>query len=163
MGAGQLNPPATEGELVLVQAPHRLALARLTPHSWHIRAAKVHFGPPLPDRELDRSPTEKVERTRMVTPRFRTIPGVDRGQALAVAIEHEAGLRDAAGRTGFQVDEMARPMSSLPPRNELPARTEAEVAPLAGFEQEIVEAIQRDVRRLARWLEPLTDFAPSKS
>src|SRR6476619_1372316 len=66
VGAGQGQPSATEGCLVLVQAVERIALCRFVTGAGHVHAAKVHLRAALPDRELDGAPAQQMERARRV-------------------------------------------------------------------------------------------------
>ena len=108
VGAGQLDPLGPERALVLVQAVHRLALARLAARAGDVDAAEVHLGAPLADRELDRAPAEQVGRARDGRRGSALVAGVDGREALAVAVQEQAGQRIAPRVVaGLEVDEVA--------------------------------------------------------
>ena len=57
----ELEPLATERQLVLVQAVERAALAGFPARAGDVHASEVHLGAALADGQLDRTPAEEVE------------------------------------------------------------------------------------------------------
>jgi hypothetical protein len=104
-----------------------------------------------------------VEGARVVAPGRLVVAAVDGRQATAVAVEQEPGERVAARRPGLEVHEVTGPVGGRPPADERRARPEREVAPLAGLEQQVVEAVERDRRRLRGLGEALPQPAPAET
>ena len=143
--------------------PHvGVALARFASGPGHVDAAEVHLVASLADRELDRPPAEQVERARVVAPGRLVVAAVDGRQPPAVAVQEEPGERVAAGCLRLEVDEVTGPLGGRPPADERRARPEREVAPLAGLQQQVVEAVERDRGRLLRRAEALPQPAPAQ-
>src|SRR6185436_17587577 len=139
-----------ERPLVLVEARHRLAVARLAAAPGDVDPAEVHLRPALADRELDRPPAEQVEGARVVAPRRDVVARVDGREPLAVPIEDEPGLGLTVGSARLEQGEMPGSERRPPPGHVRLARPEREVEPLAGLQEQTVEPVERDLRRLAR-------------
>ena len=126
VGAGELEPAAAERALVLVQAPHRLALGRLA------RGRPATSTPPrsisvaaLADRELDRPPAEEVERARVVAPARRRGRPSGRWRAARRGGTGRGPASGVAGRgvgAGLEVDEVAGAERGAPPGDERGSR-----------------------------------------
>src|SRR4051794_1960959 len=78
------------------------------------------------------------------------VAAVDGREPPTVAVEQQARQRVPTGRARLEVDEVPSPVGARPPRHERLARPEREVLPLARLEQEVVEPVERDLRRLGR-------------
>ena len=154
---GQRQPLSAERLLVLVEPVERIAFLRLGAGAGHVHAAEVHLAASLADRELDRTPAQEVQRARVRLPDGVVVAGVDRRQATAVAIEDQAREWLAPGIAGarLEIDEVSRAEGRRPPGDERRARTEREMAPLPGLEEEIVETIQGDLGGFGRGEEAL--------
>src|SRR5258707_5089895 len=114
MRSSQLQPAAAERLLVLIEAPHRLAFARLATGSGDVRATEVHLRAALADRELDRPPAEQMEGAGMVASGACMVARVDGRQALAVPVEDETRERLAVRGPRLEQHEMAGHVGGAP-------------------------------------------------
>ena len=130
VGAGELEPLPTERPLVLVEPVQRVAFLRFAAGARDVHATEVHLATALPDRELDRPPTQEVHRPGSLVPVLGIVAGVDRREPITVAVEDQARDRRPADAPRLEVDEVTGRERRAPPGDERFAWAEREVQPL---------------------------------
>ena len=118
-------------QLVLVQAVHRLALARLAARAGDVHAAEVHLVTSLANRQLDRPPAEQVEGAGVVLPgRSAWSPEWTVESRSPWRYRSRPASGSPSGPPGLEVDEVTRPMggAATSRRTTRAARTRIAVA-----------------------------------
>ena len=93
----------------------------------------------------------------------RVVARVNGREPPAVPVDDESGQRPTGGSIAgacLEVDEMAGGQGGQPPGDEAGPRPEREAAPLAGLEEQVVEAVEGRRGRLGRGDEALPCPAP---
>ena len=94
----------------------------------------------------------------MLGPGGRVVARMDGREPPAVAVDDESGQRLAGARVAgasLEVDQVAGGQRREPPGHKARPRAEREMQALTGFQQEIVEPIERLGSRLGGGREPL--------
>ncbi len=151
MGSGQLDPL---GRRTTPCAGRGRTSARpspwLAPRARHVGATEVHLGAAAPGSRAGSPASAGGAARRGGSPRLGAIARVDGREPPAVAVQDQAGQRLGSAVARLEIGRGGLPRAPSPPGDELAARPEAEVATLAGLEEEVVEAVEGGLGGLVR-------------